>query len=429
MPNRRSNDLVESKSRQCLLNLAGRFAEFPHVIAVVLAGSRGAGTSDPESDFDVYVYASAEVPVEFRRALLGGQAEIDNRFWEPGDESSDLSAGLKLDIMYRSPKGIEDLLDRVLMRHEASIGFTTCVWFNILHSEPLFDREGWFEQLQQRADVAYPDELRRAVIAKNWPILRRNQSSYRRQIELALQGGDARRLRFEPRPCWPACSMCGSPSSESPIPARSASLVICRSRGHDGCAPCSTLQRKPCSRRSTTFSIHSMPGSQKKANHGPTASHCHTLALRPARGRAGFAHGTTSRFADTWRLTAGRARWPGSWTGRPSSAALQFYKSRSARLGEKRRCTAPRERRETRGVPLRIFRRSRLPCRGTSKSLASLRTFCCQAGGKRQAAPTLSRETFSSPSSSTLHRYLGEGRILSRAPRGVTACLTCRSAI
>jgi hypothetical protein len=29
------------------------------------------------------------------------------------------------------------------------------------------------------------------VIAKNWPILRRNQSSYRRQIELALQRGDA----------------------------------------------------------------------------------------------------------------------------------------------------------------------------------------------------------------------------------------------
>ena len=29
------------------------------------------------------------------------------------------------------------------------------------------------------------------MIAKNWPILRRNQSSYRRQIELALQRDDA----------------------------------------------------------------------------------------------------------------------------------------------------------------------------------------------------------------------------------------------
>jgi predicted nucleotidyltransferase len=185
------SDLVESKSHPYLLHLARRFAEFPYVVGVVLAGSRGGGTSDPESDFDIYVYASAEVPVEFRRALLGAGAEVDNRFWEPGDESSDLANGLKLDIMYRSPKWIEDQLDRVLVRHEASIGYTTCFWFNVLHSEPLFDREGWFQQFQDRANVAYPDGLRRAVIAKNWPILRHNQSSYRRQIELALQRDDA----------------------------------------------------------------------------------------------------------------------------------------------------------------------------------------------------------------------------------------------
>ena len=191
MPHHRGNKLAESKSRLYLEQMAQRFAEFPQVTALVLAGSRGSGRSDPESDFDIYVYASAEVPVEFRRTLLGNSAEIDNRFWEPGDESSDLAAGLKLDIMYRSPRWIEAQLDRVLVRHEASVGYTTCFWFNVLHSEPLFDREGWFKQLQDRAQVPYPDELRRAVIAKNWPILRRNQSSYRRQIELALQRGDA----------------------------------------------------------------------------------------------------------------------------------------------------------------------------------------------------------------------------------------------
>ena len=189
MPNHR-NDPVESKSRRYVVHLARRFAEFPHVIAVVLAGSRGGGTSDPESDFDIYVYTAVEVPVEFRRSLLGEGAEIDNRFWEPGDEASDLAAGLKLDIMYRSPKWMEEQLDRILVRHEAAIGYTTCFWFNVLHSEPLFDREGWFQQLQGRANIAYPDELRRAVIAKNWPILRHNQSSYRRQIELALQRED-----------------------------------------------------------------------------------------------------------------------------------------------------------------------------------------------------------------------------------------------
>jgi predicted nucleotidyltransferase len=186
-----SNEPMESKSRRHLQRLAERFAEFPSVTAVVLAGSRAGGSSDPESDFDIYVYAHGDVPVEFRRTLLGYDAEIDNRFWETGDESTDFSAGLKLDIMYRSPQWIEDQLDRVLVRHEASIGYTTCFWFNVLHSEPLFDRQGWFKRLQDRANVAYPDELRRAVIAKNWPILRRNQSSYRRQIELALQREDA----------------------------------------------------------------------------------------------------------------------------------------------------------------------------------------------------------------------------------------------
>ena len=186
-----NNELTESKSRQHLQYLAQRFAEFSSVTAVVLAGSRAGGTSDPESDFDIYVYAHAAVPVEFRRALLGQDAEIDNRFWETGDESRDFSAGLTLDIMYRSPQWVEGQLDRVLVRHEASIGYTTCFWFNVLHSEPLFDRQGWFKRLQDRANVTYPDELRRAVIAKNWPILRRNQSSYRRQIELAVQREDA----------------------------------------------------------------------------------------------------------------------------------------------------------------------------------------------------------------------------------------------
>ncbi|MBZ5654122.1 MAG: DUF4037 domain-containing protein [Acidobacteriia bacterium] len=189
MPNRH-RDLMESKSRPYLQHLAQRFAEFPSVVAVVLAGSHGGGTSDLESDFDIYVYASAEVPVEFRRDLLGDDAEIDNRFWEPGDEAVDASSGLRLDIMYRSPTWIEDQLDRILVRHEAAISYTTCFWFNVLHSEPLFDRGGWFQQLQKRANIAYPDELRRAVIAKNWPILRRNQSSYRRQIEIALRRGD-----------------------------------------------------------------------------------------------------------------------------------------------------------------------------------------------------------------------------------------------
>jgi len=170
--------------------LARRFGEHPRVLAVALAGSRGAAVGDELSDFDIYVYTLGELPVEFRRALASPGAEIDNRYWEPGDEWIDGTSNSRVDVMYRSPAWIEDQLDRVLIRHEASIGYSTCFWYNILHSEALFDPRGWYAGLQARARTSYPEPLRRAIVWKNYPLLRRNQSSYRAQIDLALRRDD-----------------------------------------------------------------------------------------------------------------------------------------------------------------------------------------------------------------------------------------------
>jgi len=86
--------------------------------------------------------------------LLGENPEIDNRFWEPGDEWSDPSTATQLDIMYRSPEWIEEHLNRVLSRHEAALGYTTCFWYNVVHSEALFDPRGWYQELQNRCRVA-----------------------------------------------------------------------------------------------------------------------------------------------------------------------------------------------------------------------------------------------------------------------------------
>lgn len=176
--------------RDAICRLAQAFGTFPQVLAVALAGSRAGGLDDLYSDFDIYVYATREVPIDQRRKLLGEDAEIDNRFWEPGDESFDPATGVRIDVMYRSPEWMEGRLDRVLLRHEASLGYTTCFWYNVLHSQTLFDPRGWYRALQHRAGIEYPDVLRRAIVAKNWPILRRNQSSYSHQIGLALSRGD-----------------------------------------------------------------------------------------------------------------------------------------------------------------------------------------------------------------------------------------------
>jgi catechol 2,3-dioxygenase-like lactoylglutathione lyase family enzyme/predicted nucleotidyltransferase len=170
--------------------VAESLGELPQVVAVAIGGSRAAGSQDAGSDVDLYVYTLGEVSVAFRRELGGPGAEIANGFWEPGDEWVDAASGLHFDIMYRSPSWIEDQLDRVLARHDASLGYTTCFWYNIIHSETIVDPRGWYATLQGRANVPYPEGLRRAIVNKNLPVLRRNRSSYRVQLARALERND-----------------------------------------------------------------------------------------------------------------------------------------------------------------------------------------------------------------------------------------------
>jgi len=168
--------------------IAQKFGAMPQVEAVALAGSRTAEVADAKSDFDLYVYATAEIPLHTRQNLAAQFAErieINNQFWEPGDEWIDAQSGIGVDIMYRQPLWIEEQIERVLIKHQASVGYSTCFWYNVLNSKILFDRRGWFAQLQRRAEQPYPEPLRRAIVAKNYPILRHNISSYLHQIECA----------------------------------------------------------------------------------------------------------------------------------------------------------------------------------------------------------------------------------------------------
>ena len=176
-----------------LEEIAAEFARLPEVTSVVLSGSRGGKFSDDRSDIDLYVYAEIEPSQAWRTYLgrkFGDRISIGNHFWEPGDEWVATGTYIVVDIMYRSPAWIEEQLDRVLIRHEASVGYSTCFVHNVLHSKPLFDRNGWFASLQAKAEQTYPEALRRAIIDKNHPILRSKLSSYVHQIILASERND-----------------------------------------------------------------------------------------------------------------------------------------------------------------------------------------------------------------------------------------------
>jgi len=176
-----------------LIKITNKYAVIPQVEAVLLAGSRTAGTIDADSDYDIYVYVTKEIPPADREALakeFSEEIEIDNQFWEPGDEWIIRETGIKADIMYRWFDWIEDQLASVVVRCEARVGYTTCFWSNILASKILFDRSGKAGALKKKYSVMYPARLRENIISKNYPILRETLSSYLHQIELALKRQD-----------------------------------------------------------------------------------------------------------------------------------------------------------------------------------------------------------------------------------------------
>lgn len=165
--------------------LAAAFSTVPEVVAVALGGSRPTGAADAASDIDLYVYATAEVPLAFRAGLAGRhgvRVETDNRVWETGDEWVDARTGMHVDLTYRSPGWAEDQLASVLDRHEARLGYTTCIWHNLATSRSLFDRTGWFARLQIAARRPYPDALVEAIRTLNHPVLRERHGAYRNQI-------------------------------------------------------------------------------------------------------------------------------------------------------------------------------------------------------------------------------------------------------
>ncbi len=172
--------------------VATRYAELPMVEAVAMAGSLLSGFGSSESDIDIYVYCHTHLPGSERQRIAREQSthaeQID--FWGPGDEWVDKLTGITVDVIYFEVGWIEEQLNRVLVRHEAWIGYTTCFWHTVKISRILFDRQGWFARMKAAAAQPYPDPLRQAIVQLNYPLLRQIIPSYATQIEHAVKRQD-----------------------------------------------------------------------------------------------------------------------------------------------------------------------------------------------------------------------------------------------
>lgn len=166
--------------------------QLSEVEAIAIAGSRVAGNGGETSDIDLYVYPSKDIPADVRLSIgreFAEQPQIVDYFG-PGLEWDDPATGLHIDVILFNAGWMQDQLERVLVRHEASLGYTTALWYTVRISRVLHDPSGWFARLQQMAMQPYPDELVHAIVRLNFPLLRGSFTEYPAQIRKAAQRGD-----------------------------------------------------------------------------------------------------------------------------------------------------------------------------------------------------------------------------------------------
>lgn len=181
-------------AEKILQEIAQSYSKLEQVYAVVLSGSRTSNQNDEMSDYDIYVYSDAEIPVEFRTELAkkySDDYEIDNRYFETGDEWKLRESNTGLDFMFRCKNWITDTVDNIYCKHRASNGYTTCFLHNIKTSQILYDKDNWFLNLQNKVNGPYPEELKNNIIKRNIMLISdKKNASYLDQIKLAVKRND-----------------------------------------------------------------------------------------------------------------------------------------------------------------------------------------------------------------------------------------------
>ncbi|MEF1336896.1 DUF4037 domain-containing protein, partial [Vibrio rotiferianus] len=122
--------------------LITEFAKLEQVEAVALAGSNSTQTNDSLSDYDVYIYTTSDIPVATRKVITSqycSHMELNNQFWETEDNGQ-LNNGTEIELIYRNIDWLAQELQRVVIDHQVSVGYSTCFWANLIHSKILFDR-------------------------------------------------------------------------------------------------------------------------------------------------------------------------------------------------------------------------------------------------------------------------------------------------
>ena len=173
-------------------NLFKELAQLEQVEALALGGSRAGQHFDKDSDYDVYVYLSAPLSPDIRKEILSKHCsymEIGNQFWELEDDCV-LNNGIEIELIYRSLDEFDKDLQAVVLEHQAQNSYTTCMWYNLLNSNIIYDQDGHYAALQKKYNLPYPAELKKNIINKQFLLLDQAMPAFSRQIKKALKRKD-----------------------------------------------------------------------------------------------------------------------------------------------------------------------------------------------------------------------------------------------
>ncbi len=175
--------------------LFSRLSSLETVECIVIGGSRAYGANDELSDYDVYVYSNKiydKSDDEIRKTQLQdlcSVSEFGNEYWEHEDNII-LNDGTHVDIIYRQLETVENLIDLQLNKGLAFNNYTTCFWFNIIHTKIIFDRNGKYAEIQKKCNVPYPELLRTNIIKRSTALLFEKLPAFDAQIEKAYKRND-----------------------------------------------------------------------------------------------------------------------------------------------------------------------------------------------------------------------------------------------
>ena len=150
--------------------------------AVALAGSRGKGRSDAQSDFDFRVYADAYRGPELRQTTAWQRFEGAMHGWQ--------AEGIRMDgVWMRRYAGVQNDLDAWLAGNAVPKNFEWTIWGYHLPTDlasqqiiadPRGLLAGWKQQLAQ-----YPEALRVSVLRQHMEILRYWARDYHYESKVA----------------------------------------------------------------------------------------------------------------------------------------------------------------------------------------------------------------------------------------------------